>query len=266
MPGTGSATTSSVGLAGDAGSCTSSMSPALTRWLLPTLAALTLTPPPAARSAARVRESPNSRAMAESTRSPSSPSGTSTVRASLIGVLGMVHRAGEGGAAEGEHHDDAGADDDRDVGDVSDEQPEVVDEVDDVAATRTGLAEAAVEQVADGAAEQQAEGHRPRHVAHLARADDDPHQDAERDGREQPGRPVTDRERRPRVADQVEPDERPDEVDGLPRRERAQRPDLSGLVEHEDEGRETEQHNIQPPPAAGRDRGRRGRGGFGRGR
>src|SRR6188472_2250611 len=112
------------------------MSPALTRWLLPTLAALTLTPPVAARSAARVRERPNRRAMAESTRSPSRPSGTRTVRASVIRVLGVVHGPGEGGATEGEHHDDAGAHDDRDVGDVADEQPEVVDKVDDVAASR----------------------------------------------------------------------------------------------------------------------------------
>ena len=53
---------------------------------------------------------------------------------------------------------------------------------------------------------------------------------------------------------------------GLARRQRGQRPHLGGLVEHEDGGGEPEQHGIQPPPAAGRDRGRRGRGGVGRGR
>src|SRR6188472_318575 len=180
------------------------MSPALTRWLLPTLAALTLTPPVAARSAARVRERPNRRAMAASTRSPSSPSGTRTVRASLIGVPGAVHRSREGGAAEGQHHDDAGSDDDGDVGDVADEQAEVVDEVDDVSAPGPGSPEAAVDQVAHRAAEEQPQGHRPRHVAHLARPDDDPHEDAERDGREHPRRAVADGERRPGVADQVE--------------------------------------------------------------
>src|SRR6476469_8127238 len=154
MPGTGSATTSSTA-AGPLGMVTSSRSPPLTRWLLPTTTALTLTSPAAARSAARVRERPKRRAMAASTRSPSRPSGTRKLRWSAIGVLGMVHGGPDRDPALRQDHDDAGRHDDGDVGDVADEEAEVVDEVDDVAAPRAGLAGEPVDEVADGAAQQQ---------------------------------------------------------------------------------------------------------------
>src|SRR5687768_4359326 len=252
MPGTGSATTSRVALAGDAGSTTSSMSPALTRWLLPTFEALTLTPPSAARSAARVRERPNRRAIAASTRSPSRPSGTRTVRASAIRVLRVVHGPGDGGAREGEHHDDPRRDDDRDVGDVAHEPAEVVDEVDDVASARPRRAEEPVDEVAERTAEQQPEGDGPGQVAHLAGTDDHPDDDRQRHDGEDPRGAVAQREGGAGVAHEVEPDRVADDVHGLPRRERAQRPDLGQLVQQQGEGGEPEHDGIQPPPAAGR--------------
>ena len=96
------------GAAARPAACTSSMSPALTRSDLPTSAALTLTPPAAARSAARVRESPNSRAMAASTRSPRARRGRARCGRQSSACLGRgAPAAVEGDAAEGEHHDDA---------------------------------------------------------------------------------------------------------------------------------------------------------------
>src|SRR3954449_7998358 len=112
--------------------------------------------PSAARSAALVRETPKRRATPASSRSPSSPSGTRTVRTSgtvtaLIGgragalslgvVLGSALGLGLGSAhvavtaavdpdaQQGEEHDEHGRTDDPDVGDVADEPPVVVEEV-----------------------------------------------------------------------------------------------------------------------------------------
>src|SRR4051794_25604397 len=162
MPGTGSAMTFRLGLSSAVGSSTSRRSPAVTRSDLPTGAWLSWTSPAWARSAALVRETPNSRASAASTRSPSRPSGTYRVRASGMGgvltcggaafvgglggagpapalVLGLATGlvaagalAVDGDAAQREDADQHGRADDGDVGDVADEQTEVVDEVDDV--------------------------------------------------------------------------------------------------------------------------------------
>ena len=89
-------------------------------------------------SAARVRDSPNIRAMAASTRSPASPSGTSTtrwsagmvtsppgspgVRCRLLGVRRSrpMPATVEADPAERLHHDQRGRDVDADVGDVED--------------------------------------------------------------------------------------------------------------------------------------------------
>src|SRR5699024_1940245 len=100
---------------------------------------LTWTWPALARSAALVRETPNSRARAASTRSPSRPSGTNRVRVSDMRRLVSRLVPTPFGAvpvdpdtAQREHRDEEGSAHDGDVGDVADEQAEVVDEVDDV--------------------------------------------------------------------------------------------------------------------------------------
>jgi hypothetical protein len=66
--------------AGGAGISTSIQEPAITRSDFPTAEPSTVTLPSAASSAALVRENPNIRAMAASTRSPSRPSGTGRLR------------------------------------------------------------------------------------------------------------------------------------------------------------------------------------------
>ena len=65
-------------------SSTSSMAPPTTRSDLLTAVPSSRTWPRAIRSAVRLRDSPSIRATAASTRSPSSPSGTSTTRVSAI--------------------------------------------------------------------------------------------------------------------------------------------------------------------------------------
>ena len=64
-------------------------------------------------------------------------------------------------ASQGQDDDAHGGEHDRDVCDVTHEVAAVVDEVDDVAAQEPGLSKEAVDQVANGAAEHQAKGHRP---------------------------------------------------------------------------------------------------------
>ncbi len=93
MPSTGSATTRTG--AGACGISTSSQAPPCTRSDLPTTDPSTVTFPAAASSAALVREKPNMREMAASTRSPSRPSGTGRVRISGIVLTRRVCRTGE---------------------------------------------------------------------------------------------------------------------------------------------------------------------------
>ena len=69
------------------GMATSSVVPGVTRWLLATSTPSTWTWPAPASSAARLRESPNIRARAMSTRSPASPSGTRTTRWSTAPLM-----------------------------------------------------------------------------------------------------------------------------------------------------------------------------------
>ena len=98
IPSTISGTTANASCAG--GIVTSSTAPPCTRSLLPTSEPSTWTSPWAMRSAALVRENPNIRAIAASTRSPDSPSGTKTVRCSawevISGRSGLRRRRGVG--------------------------------------------------------------------------------------------------------------------------------------------------------------------------
>lgn len=90
MPSTGSATICTG--AGASGISTSSQAPPCTRSDLPTTDPSTVTFPAAASSAALVREKPNMREMAASTRSPSRPSGTGRLRISGIVLTRRVCR------------------------------------------------------------------------------------------------------------------------------------------------------------------------------
>src|SRR6478609_1260065 len=134
MPGTGSAMICRLGLSSGRGSETSSIEPAESRSDLATDLPSSTTLPSAARSAAFVRETPKRRATPASTRSPSRPSGTRTVRTSGIVVGPLPARVASTVDPDAEHREDddeRGGGDDPDVGDVADE-PVVVDEVDDV--------------------------------------------------------------------------------------------------------------------------------------
>src|SRR5450759_1244336 len=164
IPGTGSATTASPAEAGGSGSDTSSQAPAHTRSDLPTVRWSTVTAPAVARSAALVRDRPKRRARAESTRSPSRPSGTDSERTSdiltcswrvlgrrLCGrrllremLLGGVARhAGslDTDAAEGQHGDEDRCADDGRVGDVEDGIVRQLQEVHHVSAAGSGSPE-----------------------------------------------------------------------------------------------------------------------------
>src|SRR4051812_13929121 len=134
MPGTGCATTCSLGLSSGRGSDTSSIAPADRRSDLATALPSRTTWPSAARSAALVRETPKSLATPASTRSPSSPSGTSTVRTSGIVVVPSlldrrltvtpwpvaVAAPVDPDAEHRQDDDERGGRDDPDVGDVAD--------------------------------------------------------------------------------------------------------------------------------------------------
>ena len=181
MPSTTSGTTAT-GSTG-AGMDTSSIAPDSTRWDFAGAWPSTLTFPAATRSAARVRENPNMRARAVSTRSPARPSGTVTVRwscpASLAGGASRDRRThcSSGGrrplrrawvrvpsratpraactmmnAAATLMHMSATLK----IG-----QCGSCDEVDDVASHRTRRTEDPVGEVAENAGEQEAEPQRP---------------------------------------------------------------------------------------------------------
>src|SRR5689334_22609714 len=185
MPGTGWAMTAMLGLCSAAGRDTSSIAPAERRSDFATVLPFTTTWPSAARSAAFVRDTPKRRATPASTRSPSRPSGTRTVRTSGIvtplrlspvaagrrGRVGLrcpvVAAAVDADPQKGEQHVQTGGGHDPDVGDVADEPPVVVDEVDDVALAATGWPHEPVGEVADRRTEQQSEVEGPGTRAQL---------------------------------------------------------------------------------------------------
>ena len=141
-----------------------------------------MTSPAATSSAALVRDSPNSREIAASTRSPASPLGTcstfmpgdahasrrprcapaSSWSHRLSGrVVGVDALAVETDAAQAQQDEQHRGDGDRAVGDVEDRPVRELDEVDDVAAERCRVAEDPVGDVAERAAEEEAERDRP---------------------------------------------------------------------------------------------------------
>src|SRR5664279_1986138 len=75
-------------------------------------------------------------------------------------------------ALQREPGDEHGRRDDRDVGDIADEELVVVDEVDDVPPAGARLAQHAVGEIAEGAPEDQAERPRPTQAADAAAGPD----------------------------------------------------------------------------------------------
>src|SRR5690349_21734972 len=213
MPSTGSATICTG--AGACGISTSSQAPPCTRSDFPTTDPSTVTFPEAASSAALVREKPNMREMAASTRSPSSPSGTGRVRISGIVLTRRVCRTArtaptgpvenrKAGARpalspgrsalvdgavrveplEGQQHDQDAAAHDRRVREVEDREVLGRDEVDHRPLEHAGRAEQPVGEVAEGTAQQQTERDRPGQAVELAGQPGDDHDDGGRDHRE----------------------------------------------------------------------------------
>src|SRR5450756_1476013 len=232
IPGTGSATTASPAEAGGSGSDTSSQAPAHTRSDLPTVRWSTVTAPAVARSAALVRDRPKRRARAESTRSPSRPSGTGSERTSdiVIGscrVLGRLRRSspvlglvalglvvlglvtGHAGsvdadAPESHHGEQDRCTDDGRVGDVENGIVRQLQEVHHVSTTGPRSPEHAVGQVAQRSAEQQPQRQRPASAAQASSGDHDEQDYSTGDHRQDPGRSGGDREGSAGVTDQVE--------------------------------------------------------------
>src|SRR6478609_3641319 len=230
MPGTGWAMTCRLGLSSGRGSDTSSIEPAESRSDLATDLPSSTTWPSAARSAALVRETPKSRATPASTRSPSRPSGTRTVRSSGMVVTPAAPVVAPPVDADAEHRqddDESRRRDDPDVGHVADEPPVVVDEVDDVSLATAGWTDEAVGEVAQGSPEQHAEGDGPGTRAQLACDHDDRHEDGDGDPGHDPGVAGAERERRTGVADELEADELPEEGAGLPVGEHVERDHLA---------------------------------------
>src|SRR5918994_2792535 len=141
--------------AGRSSSSTSSMAPELTRSDLTTVAPSTRTRPWLISSVAQVRDRPSIRAIAASTRSPSRPSGTRTTRASVTSGLGPVQ---PDVADHGQHHDQDGGSGDAHVGHVEDRPLRQLQEVDHVAAERTGRPEEPVGQVSAHPGTEQTQG------------------------------------------------------------------------------------------------------------
>src|SRR5207248_1546317 len=149
-----------------AGSSTSSQPPADSRSDLPSGAPSRATRPAAARSAARERLSPNNRARATSTRSPSSPSGTGSARSSppvlltlLTGWRLPVARAPvDRDVAQRQQHDHQARQADVGVRQVEDRPAGDVDEIHHVPAERAGGPGQPVAEVAQRATQQQPQG------------------------------------------------------------------------------------------------------------
>src|SRR5690606_34517487 len=135
MPGTGSAT--GIGVVTGGGSVTSSQAPARTRSDLAGCSPSTSTSPAAISSAARVREKPNIRDSAASSRSPSSPSGTGRLRRSVTLALprpvDLIAAPGQDHGQDAAAHDGrVGHVEQREVADDREVARQHLDEVDDV--------------------------------------------------------------------------------------------------------------------------------------
>ena len=112
---------------------------------------------------------------------------------------------------------------DGDVGDVEDRPPLQVDEVDDAAAQPARLPEQPVEQVADGAADDQADGRRVDPARRPADRDQQADHDEQGDDADHGAQPGALREGHPAVEGQVEA-QRPDDVDRVAVAQRAAAP------------------------------------------
>src|SRR3954471_24912604 len=262
MPWTGAATICTGSAA--CGISTSSQAPPCTRSDFPTTDPSTVTFPAAAISAALVREKPNMREMAASTRSPSRPSGTGRVRISgtvltrrvcrtpptaPTGACGsvLVDRAVGVESLERQQHDQDAAAHDRRVGEVEDGEVLGRDEVDDRALEHARGAEDAVGEVAERAAEQQTERDRPGQAVELAGEPGDDHDHGRRDHREDHGEGLTEAEGRARVADRLELQPVPDDLDRLVVLQPGDHDHLADQVEGVREGGHREQHGDTAP-------------------
>src|SRR5690606_35094105 len=140
------------------GRSTSISSPAARRWARAvTGRPATRTAPPATSAAASARLTPATRATTRSSRWPSSARGTTSFTRSPVAAGGPARA----GVAPLHDEQERGAGDDGGVGDVEDRPPLQVDEVDHAAAEEAVAGpDGAVDQVAEGAADHEPEGHR----------------------------------------------------------------------------------------------------------
>src|SRR4051794_20019688 len=254
----------STGMVAGWGMVTSSQEPPCTFALRGGVEPSTLTWPASMRSAAAVREKPKSRASATSRRRPSNPSGTGSNRVSAIRVppgpsVDVDAEGGEAGGQDGAAHD-------RRVGQVEDRPvlavgAEEADPVDDVSPKDARVAEDAIGEVAQRAAEDEPERDGPAGRAHAAGGPDD--EDDHRDGHrgEDGGEARPEGEGGSRVARLIQVDRAAQDADGpVPLRQVGDDEDLRHDVQGEDDGGdEGEEHDpLGPARPLRRDgRGRR---------
>ena len=115
----------------------------------------------------------------------------------------------------------------------------------------TGRPDEAVREVAQGAAEEQAQGQGPSPGAEVLRHVHDGHQHHHGDDRHDPRVAGAERERRTRIADELEPDDVPDERPRLSVREDVESDELADLVARVGEDRDDDEKGEEPPPARG---------------
>src|SRR5690606_18961237 len=233
--------------AGASGTVISRVSPSATRCVRAvTGRPSTSTAPPSTSSAASDRLRPVTRATTRSSRWPSRARGPAARTARAVGRgAGVGVPVGGGGRGAGVAplgpEEQRRADDDGRVGQVEHRPPLQVDEVDDAAAEEpVPLADGAVDQVAQRAAEHHAQrdGHdRPGGVAPGAQQDG--HHD-DRQQRDQRAPPVGEAERRAVVGDVAEA-QGADQLDDVAVTQGGDGPRLRGLVEGEGDGGDPEQ-------------------------
>ena len=246
-PSTVSATT--FGPAAGGGITTSRNAPSCTRSDFAGATPSSITSPAATSSAALVRDSPNSREIAASTRSPARPLGTcSTFEGCLAGRVSEVSLTSRATPLPDPRRpvrpsmpmprrlsstNSTAATRDRAVGDVEDRPVRQLDEVDDLAPERRRVAEDAVGDVAERATEDQPERDRPGPAAQPAAKLDHDHDDGERDHGQHDRVAGAGTEGRARVVHQPELQQLADDLPRLAVGQRVLGPPLGGLVEQE---------------------------------
>ena len=145
-----------------------------------------LAPPASSTSTAKVREKPSRRARAASARSPASPSGTGSARRSVrelwLGVRSRPMPRMESTRKSTIPNTIAMSATLKIAG-----KAQICEEVDDVPDPESGLPEQSVRQVAERAAQHQAEYRRPGERSDPAGEPDDEHDHPDRDDRQDPG-------------------------------------------------------------------------------